>query len=162
MNMTKYIYPYRVSVVREKTDRYPRISNSKELQAITRELLADAATERFLVFFMDSKNRITGFNESSVGSLNVSVVHPRDTMRAAVIQGASAIVLAHNHPSGDPTPSREDRECTKRLCHAGRILGIRVLDHIVVGESDYYSFADAGTLGDFDDPEVNIALGKAS
>jgi len=113
--MTKYIYPYRVSVVREKTDRYPQISNSKELQVITRELLADAATERFLVFFLDTKNRITGFNEASVGSLNVSIVHPRDTMRAAVIQGASAIILAHNHPSGDPTPSREDRECTKRL-----------------------------------------------
>ena len=160
--MNKYIYPYRVSVVREKTDRYPQVSSSRELRSIANEFLADAATERFLVFFLDSKNRITGFNETSIGSLNISIVHPRDTMRAAVIQGASVIILVHNHPSGDPTPSREDRECTKRLCHAGRILGIRVLDHIVVGDGNYFSFADACMLEDFGEPDINIALGKAS
>jgi DNA repair protein RadC len=111
--MEKYIYPYRVSVVKEHTDRYPKVSSSRDFRDIASVLLKDAATERFLMFFLDTKNRIHGFHEVSVGSLNVSVVHPRDAFRAAVIQGASAVILAHNHPSGDPAPSREDRECTK-------------------------------------------------
>ena len=142
----KYIYPYRVSVVKERTDRYAKVDCSRRLNEIAKELLADAATERFLVFFLDSKNNILGFNEASVGSLNASVVHPRDTFRAAVIKGASAVVFAHKHPSGDPSPSREDRECTNRLIQAGKILGIRVLDHIIIGHDDYYSFADAGMM----------------
>ena len=95
------------------------------------------------MFTMDSKNRILGFIEVSVGSLNVSIVHPRDVFRAAVIQGASAVTIVHNHPSGDPTPSREDHDTTKRMVQAGKILGIRVLDHIIIGDDDYYSFADA-------------------
>jgi len=139
----KYIYPYRVSVVREHTNRYPKIESSINVREIAQQFLEDAATERMLVFFVDAKNRLTGFTETSVGSLNVSIVHPRDTFRAAVIQGASAIILAHNHPSGDTTPSREDREATKRMVQAGNILGIRVLDHVIIGDNDHYSFADA-------------------
>ena len=146
MKYIKYIYPYRVSVVRERTNRYPKIDCSQSLKNIASELLSDAATERFLVFFMDSKNRILGFNEASVGSLNASIVHPRDAFRAAVIQGASAVTIVHNHPSGDPAPSREDRDTTKRMIQAGQILGIHVLDHIVIGDDDYYSFADAGQM----------------
>jgi len=142
----KYIYPYRVSVVKEHTNRYPKLDSARSVKEIAQQFLEDAATERMLVFFVDAKNRLTGFNEASVGSLNVSIVHPRDTFRAAVIQGASAVILAHNHPSGDPTPSREDREATKRMVQAGKILGIRVLDHIVIGDNDYYSFADASML----------------
>ena len=142
----KYVYPYRVSVVREHTDRYTRIDSSRTLNEVAKELLADAATERFLVFFLDSKNKILGFNEASVGSLNISIVNPRDTYRAAVIKGANAVVFAHNHPSGDITPSREDNESTKRLVESGKILGIRVLDSIIVGHDGYYSFADAGLI----------------
>ena len=144
--MSKYVYPYRVSVVRERTNRYAQVNSSQTLNTIAQELLSDAATERFLVFFLDSKNRVLGFNEASVGSLNTSVIHPRDIYRAAVIQGASAVVFAHNHPSGDPNPSSEDREITKRLIHAGKILGIRVPDHIIIGHDCYYSFADAGHM----------------
>ena len=145
----KYIYPCRVSVVREKTDRYARIDNSKALNVIAREFLADAATERFLVFMLDAKNRIVDFYEASVGSMNASIVVPRDVYRAAVIQGASAVVFCHNHPSGDTYPSKEDDESTKRLKEAGVILGIRVLDHIIVGDG-YYSYADSGRiLGNF-------------
>ena len=142
----KYIYPYRVSVVREHTNRYPKLDSSRSVREIAQQFLGDAATERMLVFFVDAKNRLVGFNEASVGSLNTSIVHPRDTFRAAVIQGASAVILAHNHPSGDPAPSREDREITKRMVQAGNILGIRVLDHVVIGDNGYYSFADASMM----------------
>ena len=144
--MSKYVYPFRVSVVREHTDRYERFENSQSVCEIARQLLSDAPTERFLMFILNTKNRVLGFVEVSVGSLNASVIHPRDAYRAAVIMGASAVIVAHNHPSGDPAPSREDRECTKRLAHAGKILGIRLLDHVVVGEDGHYSFADAGEI----------------
>jgi len=146
--MSKYIYPYRVSVVRERTDRYERIECSKNIKEIASRLLSDAPTERFIMFMLNAKNRILGFVEISVGSLNATVVHPRDAYRAAVIQGANAVIVAHNHPSGDPTPGREDRECTQRLAQAGKILGIALLDHIVVGEDGYYSFADKGQLNE--------------
>jgi DNA repair protein RadC len=144
--MSKYIYPFRLSVVRERTDRYECLDNSLSVCEIARQLLSDAPTERFLMFMLNAKNRVLGFVEVSVGSLNAFVIHPRDAYRAAVIMGASAVVVAHNHPSGDPAPSREDRESTKRLALAGKILGIRLLDHVVVGEDGHYSFADAGEI----------------
>jgi len=145
--MTKYVYPFRISVVRERTDRYEKVDSSRPIYEIGKTLLGDAATERFLTFMLDTKNRILGFVETSVGSLNSSVVHPRDTFRAAVVQGAAAVIFLHNHPSGDPTPSREDYDTTQRLFNAGALLGIRVLDHIIVCDDDYYSFADEGRLG---------------
>ena len=82
----------------------------------------------------------------SIGSLSTSVVHPREVFAPAVRDSAAALIFFHNHPSGDPTPSREDRDCTQRLVQAGQILGIRVLDHIVFGYNGYYSFSDSGQL----------------
>ena len=73
-------------------------------------------------------------------------MHPREVFAPAVRDSTAALIFMHNHPSGDPAPSREDKDCTQRLSHAGQILGIRVLDHIVLGHNDYYSFADAGLL----------------
>jgi len=78
--------------------------------------------------------------------MGTSVVHPREVWKSALLDSAAAVVFIHNHPSGDPAPSREDRECTNRLVEASKILGIRVLDHIIFGQTDYYSFADAGLL----------------
>jgi DNA repair protein RadC len=110
---------------------------------------------------LDTKNRLIGTSLVSVGSLSSSIVHPREAMKPAVAGRASAhaghwrevvrhsvaaVIYIHNHPSGDPAPSTEDRDCTSRLCEAGKILGIRVLDHIILGEDDYFSFADSGLL----------------
>jgi len=86
----------------------------------------------------ESKNNIY------LNLMSTSVVHPREVFAPAVRDSTAALIFMHNHPSGDPSPSREDRDCTQRLIHAGQILGIRVLDHIVLGYDDYYSFADAG------------------
>lgn len=101
--------------------------------------------EYFLTLHLDGKNRIVCMEEVSVGSLNQSIVHPREVFKTALLSSAAAIVLIHNHPSGDPSPSREDREITRRLKEGGDLLGIRVLDHIIVGDS-YLSFVEQGLL----------------
>jgi DNA repair protein RadC len=102
--------------------------------------------EHFVLITLDSKNRIIGYHTISVGSLSASIVHPRECLKAALLDSAAAVVFIYNHPSGDSAPSREDRDCTARLVEASKILGIRVIDHIVFGEGDYYSFADAGLI----------------
>jgi DNA repair protein RadC len=138
---------YRIMLVRESEDsftRYPKFQNSRELYGCFREELVALDREHFFLITLDSKNRTIGYHTISVGSLSTSVVHPREVWKSALLDSAAAVVFLHNHPSGDPAPSGEDRECTNRLVEASKILGIRVLDHI--GESDYYSFADAGLL----------------
>jgi DNA repair protein RadC len=123
-----------------------RFSNSRDLYCRYRARFFSANKEHFFSFHLNSKNQLIREVLVSIGSLSTSVVHPRDVFAPAVRDSTAAIIFMHNHPSGDPAPSREDRECTQRLVHAGQILGIRVLDHIVVGHDDYYSFADAGLL----------------
>lgn len=108
--------------------------------------LRDARTEQFLVLLLDGKNRITRKVTVSEGSLNQSIVHPREVFAPAVRESAAAVILIHNHPSGDPAPSREDREITRRLKEAGELLGIRVLDHVIIGDGRYYSFTESGLL----------------
>jgi DNA repair protein RadC len=82
----------------------------------------------------------------SVGSLNSSIVHPREIFNPAVKKSAASLILVHNHPSGDPSPSREDMEVTTRLVEGGKILGIKILDHIVIGEGNYCSFKEKGLI----------------
>ena len=103
--------------------------------------LKDEAKESFIALHLDGKNRVNCMEVVSIGSLNQSIVHPREVFKTALLSSAAAIILIHNHPSGDTTPSREDMEITKRLKEAGDILGIKVLDHIIIGE-DYYSFTE--------------------
>jgi DNA repair protein RadC len=98
--------------------------------------------EKFLAIFMNTKNRIIAHEIISIGSLNATVVHPRELFNRAIAHRASSLIVAHNHPSGDPTPSREDIEITKRLKDAGEIIGIDVLDHIVVGDCSYTSLKE--------------------
>lgn len=102
--------------------------------------------EHFIALHLDSKNRLLCLEIVSVGSLNASIVHPREVYKSALLSSAAAIVFVHNHPSGDPTPSREDIELTSRLKEAGELLGIRLLDHVVIGSGRHYSFADTGLL----------------
>jgi DNA repair protein RadC len=108
--------------------------------------LRDRRKEYFLVLLLDGKNRIIREVQVSEGSLNQSIVHPREVFNQAVRDSAAAVILIHNHPSGDPSPSREDREITRRLREAGELLGIRVLDHIVIGDGSYLSFVEQGLL----------------
>ncbi len=109
--------------------------------------LRDEKQEVFVVMLLDSKSRLLREERTSVGSLDQSLVHPREVFRPAIREAAASVIFVHNHPSGDPCPSREDVRLTERLVDAGRLLGIRVLDHIIIGEGRYFSFFDEGRLG---------------
>jgi len=102
--------------------------------------------EHFAVMLLDTKNHILGMPDVSVGSLQASVVHPREVFRAAIDYAAAAMILFHNHPSGDPTPSREDIAVTQRLVKAGKIMDIPVLDHIILGRECFLSLKEKGML----------------
>ncbi|MCP4004013.1 MAG: JAB domain-containing protein [bacterium] len=102
--------------------------------------------EVFMTVLLDSRHRVIGEVEVSRGSLNQSLVHPREVFAPALRETAAAILVLHNHPSGDPAPSREDHEVTRRLARAGEILGIRLVDHVVVAAESYVSFARSGWL----------------
>ncbi|SNB47086.1 DNA repair protein RadC [Geobacter sp. DSM 9736] len=106
----------------------------------------DRRKEYFLALLLDGKNRIIKRVQISEGSLNQSIVHPREVFNPAVRESAAAIILVHNHPSGDPTPSREDLDITRRLAEAGELMGVKVLDHIIIGDGTFMSFTAQGML----------------
>lgn len=106
-------------------------------------LYEDGQVEQFRVLVLDAQHRISADLLITSGILNSSLVHPREVFRAAITQNAAAIILMHNHPSGDPTPSPDDRAITDQLCEAGRLLDIPVHDHIIIGKGRYLSFAEA-------------------
>ena len=141
---------YKISLVRE--GRVPcynqQIRSSADASTLLHTYLADVDREHFVVLMLDQKNKIIGINTVSVGSLTASVVHSREVFKPAILSNAAALILAHNHPSGAPQPSQEDRVLTVRLVAAGKLLGISVLDHVIIGDgtSAYFSFADEGLL----------------
>lgn len=102
--------------------------------------------ERFGVLLLDTKHRVLRSTVLSIGTLDASIVHPREVFREAVAGGAASIVLFHNHPSGDPEPSSDDTRLTERLAQAGRLMGIDVLDHVILGDARYFSYRERGSL----------------
>jgi len=140
---------YRVSLVRE--GRLPcyeqRIRSSANAAKILQDYLSGVDREHFVILLLDQKNQVIGINTVSIGSLTASVVHPRECFKPAILSNAASIICGHNHPSSDCQPSREDRALTTRLVEAGKLLGIAVLDHVVIGgEGKYFSFGDEGLL----------------
>ncbi len=121
------------------------ITSSAEVSARFHPLRRETR-EHFLALHVDSKNRLLCLDRISTGSLNASIVHPREVFKSCLLSSAAALILLHNHPSGDPTPSREDHEITTRLKEASELLGIRLLDHVIIGDPSHYSFADQGLL----------------
>ncbi len=108
--------------------------------------LSSMPVETFLVLHLDGKNRMVGMTTCSIGCMTSSLVHPRDVFRPAIANMTAGLIFIHNHPSGDPAPSDEDLQITKRLCEVGKLIGIRCLDHIVIGQERYFSFADQGLI----------------
>ena len=125
-----------------------RSRSSADASTLLHTYLADVDREHFVVLMLDQKNKIIGIHTVSIGSLSASVVHPREVFKPAILSNAANILIAHNHPSGQPQPSQEDRVLTVRLAAAGKLLGISVLDHVIIGDgtSAYFSFADEGLL----------------
>ncbi len=111
-----------------------------------RGLIGDDVRESFIAAYLDARHKPFGWRTVSVGTLTASLVHPREVFQAAVAQSAAAVIVAHNHPSGDAQPSAEDGVVTERLIEAGKILGITLLDHIVIGESGFISFREQSGL----------------
>ena len=117
----------------------PVLKSPEDVTAEVRSLLKGKKKEHFLVLCLDTRNRLINLRLVSVGSLDTSVVHPREVFKEAISSCAASVIFAHNHPSGDPEPSKEDIELTKRLAKAGEILGIDVLDHIIVCDKSFAS-----------------------
>jgi len=141
---------YRVMLVREGRMPYdqPQIRCSADACRILATYLAGVDREHFVVLMLDQKNHVIGIHTVSMGSLTASVVHPREVYKVAILANAATILCDHNHPSGDVQPSQEDRAITHRLAEAGKLLGISVVDHIIIGSAGrYFSFADEGLLG---------------
>ena len=135
--MTKYLPIQRIALIRESNLKpWGKVASSDDAQKVMADYYGSRqfAQEVFAVVTLDTKNQITGIVEVTRGTLDASLVHPREVFAPAIAATASSIILAHNHPSGDPTPSREDISVTQRLTECGTLLGIDVLDHIIVGD----------------------------
>lgn len=141
-----YIPRYRICLVPESRYAGPlvMVHDSATVAKALRPFFAGLDREQFLVCCLDAKHAIIGVNVVSVGSLTMSIVHPREVFKPAILLNASAIICAHNHPSGDPAPSPEDRQLTVRLRQAAELIGITLLDHIILGDERIHSFADYG------------------
>ncbi|MHB1405718.1 MAG: RadC family protein [Desulfitobacteriaceae bacterium] len=124
----------------------PVINSPQDVAHLVMEEMRHFDREHFRVVTLNTKNHVLGISPISVGSLNSSLVHPRECFKEAIRRNSNAIILLHNHPSGDPTPSREDIEVTKRLADGGKILGIEVLDHVIIGDNRYISLKERGIV----------------
>jgi DNA repair protein RadC len=122
------------------------VNNSKELFDYLYHSIRDKTREHFKIIFLDSKNRVITTETHSKGTLTASSVYPREVVDSALRHKAAALIFAHNHPSGDPKPSPEDIAITRQLVFSGRVMGITVHEHIVIGDNCYYSFADQGHI----------------
>ncbi|HZG87052.1 RadC family protein [Paenibacillus sp.] len=133
-------------VARADLEASPAIRSPQDVAALVREDLRYLQQEHFVVLFLNTKNRVVGRETLSVGSLNATIVHPREVYRAAIKRSAASIICVHNHPSGDPTPSPEDIQLTHRLSEAGHIIGIELLDHVIIGDRSYVSLKERGDM----------------
>ena len=139
---------YRVALVREGCSRtgVKHVHAPEDVHAIIATEYAEAVVETAMMLALDTKNKVIGIFEISRGSLNASIIHPRDVYQRAIVVNAASVILVHNHPSGDPTPSPEDCHLTEQVAKAGKILDIPVLDHVIMGDHRYTSLKEKGVL----------------
>lgn len=122
-------------------------SSARSVAAILRVVIGNQDREHFVVVALDARKRVIGIQTVSVGTLSASLVHPREVFKPVLLLNAAAIIVSHNHPSGDPSPSSEDRTATQRLQRAGELMGVPLVDHIIIGEdSKFFSFRESGLL----------------
>ncbi|WP_318245332.1 RadC family protein [Paenibacillus gallinarum] len=124
----------------------PTIRSPRDAADLLMEQLRYLQKEHFVCLFLNTKNHVIAQETLSMGSLNAAIVHPREVFRAAIKCSSASLICAHNHPSGDPTPSPEDIKLTKRLLEAGEIVGIEVLDHVVIGDGKFVSLKEQGFI----------------
>jgi DNA repair protein RadC len=134
---------------REELEPEPKdfdIKNPESVVKAIRSSIKDKAKEHFKLILLNPRNKIIGISTISIGTLNASLVHPREVFKDAIVHSAASVVLAHNHPSGDPEPSEDDLKITKKLVDSGKILGIEVLDHIIIAKNGFKSLANEGLI----------------
>lgn len=137
-----------LKMVRESSLRsqYGRISAPEDVNLMILELIGNSDREHFGVICIDTKNIPTHINIVSIGTLNSSMVHPREVFKAAILSNSASVILFHNHPSGNTSPSKTDVDITARLIEAGRIIGIEVIDHVIVSDEGYLSMKEKNLL----------------
>ncbi|QWU16242.1 DNA repair protein RadC [Paenibacillus sophorae] len=148
-NAAKRIEFVTLRMVREKTSLlYPQrvIRKPEDAAELFRQLIGDCDREVFCVMTLDTKNQPTAFQTVSIGTLNASLVHPREVYKICMISNAASLMCFHNHPSGNPVPSSEDIEITERLRDSGTLLGIELLDHIILGDGNFVSMKERGLM----------------
>lgn len=142
------VQKYRLEVVKEKGASYEVVTKKISSPSVAFELLNTVfrlevqAEEVFAILCLNTKNEVVGCFEVSRGILSTALVHPREIFKRAIACNSACVLLAHNHPSGNPSPSKEDDNITKRLAEAGDLLGISILDHVIIGEDKYYSYKE--------------------
>jgi len=138
----------RVMMVREGRRRKPVIVNCpSDVMRVLGAEVRRLDREHFWRIDLDAKNEVLDYEVVSMGTLTASLVHPREVFKGAILSNASGIIVSHNHPSGDPKPSQDDKQTTRRLAEAGKLLGIPLLDHVVLAEHRFFSFRERGLLG---------------
>jgi DNA repair protein RadC len=146
--MEKILEVVRIKQVTIKCDEVKDfvITTPKDGAELAKKYIAEDDREVFLVIVLNTKNKVNAIHRCHVGSLNSSIVHPREVFKAAILNNGASIIVSHQHPSGDTNPSHEDIMVTKRLVDAGKIIGIEVLDHIIVSNESYYSLKENGYI----------------
>lgn len=145
----KYVQRYAIRLVRDgriAVDATPIIRTPQDTLPVLEPELSELAYEKFIALALSTKNHVIAVLPVSSGSLNASIVHPRELFQRAILANCASLILAHNHPSGDPTPSPEDIALTRKLVEAGQLLDIPILDHVILGYGKYSSFKEIGLL----------------
>lgn len=122
------------------------IKNPEAVCKVISSSIEEKAKEHFKLILLNSRNKKIGISTISIGTLTTSLVHPREVFKEALAHSAASVILAHNHPSGDPEPSEDDLKITRKLVESGKILGVEVIDHIIVGKNNFYSFREKGLI----------------
>lgn len=150
---------YRVTLVRDGSVTAETSRDTADSPAVVaelvRKLIGDSPQEHFVAICVDARSRVIGISEVSRGTISASLVHPRETFRTGILLNAAGLIVSHNHPSGDCTPSPDDRDTTRRLVRAGEILGIPIMDHVILAsgvqpdgtDKSFFSFREHGLLG---------------
>ena len=147
-NVAKRINIVSIKMVKESSFLYQtrQILSPKDAYEMIKEQLEGVDREQFIIACLNTKNEPTNITLVSVGSLNKAIVHPREVFKTAILSNAASIMAFHNHPSGETTPSQQDIQLTKRLYEAGELLGIKLLDHLIIGDGSFTSLKEKGYL----------------
>ena len=154
----KLLHELPAEVLRQKVVEQPSYKSSKEVFDYLNYSMRDLKNEVFKAIYLNNRNQIINIADLFEGTLDSIPIRPRDIIESAINHRATALIFAHNHPAGDPTPSKQDKQLTRDLVFVGSILQIKVLDHIIIGDSQYFSFADQGLIEKYEDSFLSLKI----